>query len=363
MSKSQILGERVRILTDQLLAIPTTMYQQRSLQAALHLFLDPATKTALHRAVTVSKSALSRFLNEYDWDTTACWRLLNRAQWDALLLAARHQRRARLRLSLDLTSLEKTGKQLPFVRVYNEVHGIHLVVLFAEYRAFKFPIAYRVYRGKGTATPVSLALELLEGVPDDIRRRFQVCVLADSGFEAAVFLDRVRALGFEFVVGVRATRRTLHPGSVTVADCEHGAWLELHNWPHDTLTLARIERGDRTFFSVASELWTGDEVAAEGGKRWNIESFFKEGKHQFGLAQFALRTARGLDRWVLLVFLAFTLTMLHRTADLTLEQSAFLALTVALPGLRLNAIFARLAQDQEFLRQHGYSITYARCNS
>ncbi|GAA3999401.1 hypothetical protein GCM10022631_07810 [Deinococcus rubellus] len=92
MSRSQIPGERVRSLTDQLLAVPTSPYQQRSLQAALFLFLDTRTKTALHRAGLVSKSALSRclgqngtrmgparLLNPYDWDTTACWTLLETA--------------------------------------------------------------------------------------------------------------------------------------------------------------------------------------------------------------------------------------------------------------------------------------------
>ena len=73
MSKSQIPGEHVRILTDEFLAIPITCYQQRSLGAALALFLDTATKTALHRAELVSKSALSRLLNEYDWDTAQGW--------------------------------------------------------------------------------------------------------------------------------------------------------------------------------------------------------------------------------------------------------------------------------------------------
>lgn len=363
MLKSQILGERARILADGVLAVPETVYQQRSLSAALYLFLDPATKTALHRAPLVSQSALSRGLNNDDWDTAACWDLLRGAQWEALLLASRHRRRRRLRLSVDLTSIQKTGTKLPYVRVYNEVHGIHLVVLLAEYEGLKFPIGYRVYRGKGTATPVSLALELLAEVPQAIQQRFRTCVLADSGFESASFLEGVRALGFEFVVGVRANRRTTHSGQVTVAGCPHGAWLELQNWPHDTLTLARTVRGDRTFFSVASELLTGDEVAAEGARRWNTESFFKEGKHQFGLQQFALRTARGLDRWVFLVFLAFTLMMLHRSPDLSFEEAAGLALTLALPFLRLNVIFARLAKDEEFLRQHGYSLKVARSNS
>ncbi len=363
MSKSQILGERVRILADEFLAIPATSYQQRSLEAALFMFLDTATKTALHRAELVSKSALSRLLNTYKWDTNKGWTTLQQAQWDTLHLAARGKHRPLLRLSVDLTSIEKKGSTLPFVRVYNEVHGIHLVVLFAEYGAVKFPVGYRVYKGKGTATPVTLARELLRTVPDAVRRRFRIRVLADSGFEAAVFLDEVRQLGFEFVVGVRSTRRTMHPGEVTVADCPHGGYVELKNWPCDTLVLGRIDRGDRTFHAVSSELMDGDEVVAEGKERWNEESFFKEGKHQFGLAQFALRTEVGLDRWVLLVFLAWTLAILHREAGMTLEACAVLALVTVMPVVYLNRLLRTFSKNAEFLNQHGYSLHYARCNS
>ncbi len=325
------------------------------------MFLDTRTKTALHRAGLVSKSALSRLLNQYDWDTAACWTLLETAQWEFLRLAALRKRRPILRLSVDLTSIEKKGSTLPFVRVYNEVHGIHLVVLFAEYGRVKFPVAYRVYKGKHTPSPVTLAVEMLQTVPDDIRRRFRVRVLADSGFEAAVFLDEVWQLGFEFVVGVRNNRRTLYPGEVTVADCPHGGYVELKNWPHDTLVLGRFDRGDRVFHAVASELLSGDEVIAEGAKRWNEESFFKEGKHQFGLAQFALRTALGLDRWILLVFVAWTLAILHRTPEMTLEVAAFTALITVLPFIHLNVLLRTFARNAEFLRQHGYLLTYARC--
>ena len=325
MSKSQVLREHASLLTAQIAAVPTTVYQQRSLQAALHHFLDTATKKALHRVETVSASAVSRLLNQYDWDTAACWSLLEKAQWDWLLLAAKGKHHPILRLSVDLTSVEKTGQQLPYVRVYNKVHGIHLVVLFAEYGTLKWPVAYRVYKGKGTPTPVTLALQMLNDVPEAIRKRFKIRVLADSGFEAAVFLDEVRQLDFEFVVGVRATRRTTHPGVTTVADCPHGGYIELQNWPYDTLTLGHFDRGDRTFYAVSSELMSGDEVTTEGKQRWGEESFFKEGKHQFGLQQFALRTATGLDRWLFLVFLAWTLTVLFRETGMSLEESANLA--------------------------------------
>ena len=358
----QVSGERARIFAQQVLEIPETPYQQRSLQASLHLFHSLGQKTNFSQAEGVSPSALSRFFNVYDWDSDRCWEEMQDTQWRILLDAARHKRRPRLRLSVDLTTVEKVGTQLPYVSVYNGKHGIHLVVLFAEYGELKFPISYRVYQGKHTSTPVTLALDLLEEVPEWIKKRFQVCVLADSGFEAAAFLEGVQRLGFEFVVGVRSNRRTDHPGRVTVADCPHGGYVNLANWPLETLSLGRVDRGDREFFAVSSELLEGDDILAEGRRRWALESFFKEGKHQFGLVQFALRTARGLDRWILLVFLAFTLTLLHRSEDMTLQEAARLTLYALFPEVRLNHLLSQLQKEQEFLRQHGYSLSYTRCN-
>ena len=256
----QVSGERTRIFAQQVLDIPETPYQQRSLQASLHLFHSPGRKTKFSQAEGVSPSALSRFFNVYDWDSDRCWEEMQDTQWRMLLDAARHKRKPRLRLSVDLTTVEKVGTQLPYVSVYNGRHGIHLVVLFAEYEELKFPISYRVYQGKHTSTPVTLALDLLEEVPDFIRKRFQVCVLADSGFESAVFLEGVQRLGFEFVVGVRSNRRTDHPGRVTVADCPHGGYVNLANWSLETLSLGRIDRGDREFFAVSSELLSSFRV-------------------------------------------------------------------------------------------------------
>ncbi len=83
MSNLQLRGERAPILADALLKVPSTPYQQRSLKAALGLCLDLKTRNALHRAPTVSASALSRFLNLYNWDTQQCWTTLIQAQWAA----------------------------------------------------------------------------------------------------------------------------------------------------------------------------------------------------------------------------------------------------------------------------------------
>ena len=139
------------------------------------------------------------------------------------------------------------------------VHGIHLVVLYVVYGTLKFPVGYRAW----------LALDLLATVPQPIRWRFDVCVLQGSGFESATFLQGMRDEGFEFVVGVRSNRRTDHSGRVTVSDCEHGSWLSLHNWPWEVVTLARFDRGDRTFFSVSPER---ENVGGRSNPSWGSPS-------------------------------------------------------------------------------------------
>ena len=199
-----------------------------------------------------------------------------------------------------------------------------------------------------------MARDLLRNVSDTIRTRFRVRIVSDSGFEAATFLDEIRMLGFEFVVGVRSTRRTEHPGVVTVADCPHGGYVELQNWPHDTLTPGCVQRGSRVFYAVSSELMDGDEVISEGAKSWPTSSFFKESKHQFGLNRFALRTAKGLDRW-LLIFGAWTLTLLDTQPGQTLASSARRALLALQLELYLNRLLHFLTKNAEFLGQHGYS--------
>ncbi len=169
-------------------------------------------------------------------------------------------------------------------------------------------------------------------------------------------------LGFEFVVGVRSTRRTDHPGVVTVADGLHGGYVELQNWSYDTLTLGRVQRSQRVFHAVFSESMEGDEVISEGAKRWPTSSFFKESKHQFGLNRFALRTAWGLDRW-LLIFVTWTLTLLGAQPGQTLASSARRALLALQPKLYLGRLLHLFTKNAEFLGQHGNSLSYARCNS
>ena len=93
------------------------------------------------------------------------WQELNEWQLKELYEVPRRGRRGDVVLKLDLTCIEKTGKRIPFARVFNRAYGIQLVVLHVCFGGLSFPMAYRIYRGKGKETPVDLALELLERFP------------------------------------------------------------------------------------------------------------------------------------------------------------------------------------------------------
>ena len=80
-----------------------------------------------------------RFLNHYSWSTRAVIRSTRQA---VLQQIAQHRPRKDLplRVLIDLTSLEKTGKfseLVDWVHTFNSVHGIHLVVLYLCYAWFR----------------------------------------------------------------------------------------------------------------------------------------------------------------------------------------------------------------------------------
>ena len=58
----------------------------------------------------------------------------------------------------------------------------------------------------------------------------------------------------------------------------------------------------------------------------------------------------------MLVFTAFTLSMLCRADTLSLEQAAEIAARVALPLLVVQRLAFQVWREEDFLRQHGYSL-------
>ena len=148
-------------------------YQKASLNALLGLFLDAQGHALPAHTAIKSASSLSRFLNRYTWFTRSMIRTTRQA---VLQQIARHLPHARtpIRILIDLTTLEKTGKfwQLstptadpnapdPWIRVLNGNQELHLVVLYLVVGEWRVPWSFRVWRCKGHASPAQLGCKLL----------------------------------------------------------------------------------------------------------------------------------------------------------------------------------------------------------
>jgi len=80
-----------------------------------------------------------------------------------------------LQVMIDLTTLEKRGKFKAFeqlVRVYHSKGGLHLVVLYLVVGRWRLPWNFRVWRGKGTASPAQLGLKLVKSLPQELIKHF-----------------------------------------------------------------------------------------------------------------------------------------------------------------------------------------------
>lgn len=172
----------------------------------------------------------------------------------------------------------------------------------------RLPWAFRVWRGKGEASASELAVALLRSLPESLKLRFNILVLADGGFGDKPFLEGVRKLGLDAVVGMRQDRH-LEDGrqlkEVRSGECVTPTGLSY------SVSVARyhLKRNDRreTRFVVATFTAQGQTIARWGKRRWCIEAFFKTAKSRFGLARFAQQTWLGTLRFLLLSLLSFVL--------------------------------------------------------
>ena len=114
-----------------------TIYQKETLESVLGLFLHSQGNAVPHHCQTKSESAISRFLNHYNWSTRSLLRTVRSFILNLVWSESRKGRQPILQVILDLTTLEKVGKFVHLkdrVRVYNHQKGLHIVVLDARYR-------------------------------------------------------------------------------------------------------------------------------------------------------------------------------------------------------------------------------------
>lgn len=152
-----------KVVYDLLELMPSS-HQRASLEVLLALFLQAGGMALPQHARRKSPSALSRFLNLYHWPTRAAIRTLRREVLKTLLERRKRGRRPILRAIVDLTPLPKSGKFKGLgglVRILNKKRGVQLVVLYVEMDGWRIPWGFRLWRGKGSASPGALALKLL----------------------------------------------------------------------------------------------------------------------------------------------------------------------------------------------------------
>lgn len=313
---STILSQ-AQTLVMTLIHLMPSQYQQRSLQALLGLFLDANGISVPAHAKTVSPSAISRFLNQYDWSTRHLIRAVRSVIVDQIIATNSMGRRPVLQVVLDLTTLEKVGKFKELgklIRLYNGKRGLHLLVLYILIGHQRVPWGFRVYRGKGETSPVELAQRLLKSLPKTLTDHFELRVLADSAFGSIEMLKwiqkRPRTSG---IFGIRCDRR-LRDGRRVSQIPKRGQQVYLQGLDQPvTLSWYWLNREDGTRekrFVISTKLLSGVYITILGRRRWQIEGFFKIAKHRFCLHRFGQGTLKGVYRWLVLSLIAYFLAHL-----------------------------------------------------
>lgn len=290
-----------------------TSYQRASFRALMALFLRGDGRPHPSYSHGKSPAALSRFLNHYRWSVRGLIRQTRQAAMTSLFATYAQKKgcRPKLLVMIDLTTLEKTGRfeQLNLVRILNKKRGVHVVVMYLLVGPLRMPWSFRIWRGKGEESASALALKLLRQLPKPLTQRFRTLILADGGFGTITFLEGVKTLGLDAVVGMRSDR-CLEDGR-QAGEVRSGASVTPTGLSFP-VTVARHHlnrKGKReTRVTVATFAAKGRIISRWGKRRWRIEGFFKTAKSRFGLARFGQQTLLGVLRFLVLSLLAFTLS-------------------------------------------------------
>lgn len=344
VNKSPSHLQHSAILLEELKGKIKEEHHVETFENILALFLSVNLRCILRNLVEKSKSTASRWFNQAKFDEGAWWRCIQEWQIARLKIFEQHKvgRKSHLLIRIDLTSIQKTGKGLPYLRVFNGVHGIHLVVMHVCIGRLSFPLAYQIYDPKNSSTPIELALELLREFPLKSFVGWTKWLLIDSGFYSADFMEKAACLGYtNLSIGAR-DNLVLSDGR-RLRDCRQGERIELESHPGKALFVAYIDlpRNNtiKRFFVLCTQKGCAKTLRRRYARRWPIEAFFKSSKYDFGLKETRLRSETGIKRWILMSFLAYSLACLTRA-----YQGVKLILEAGLPTPRFIFSFAQAAQ-------------------
>ncbi|MEM9484687.1 MAG: transposase [Cyanobacteria bacterium P01_F01_bin.116] len=366
-------------LVYSLLALMPSVYQKRSLEAVLGMFLSAQGHALPEHPPIKSSSSLSRFFNRYRWPTRQVIRTTRAAVLEQL---SKHPvpRSIPVRLLIDLTTLKKTGKfwhlstptedieaPSPWVRMLNGKRGLHLVVLYIIIGQRRIPWSFRVWRGKDQASPNRLACKLLASVPKSLVTGRVVIVQADTEFGTIEFFNAVKQRQWRAVVGVKNSRllqdgRKLKdlPGN---SNRGLQVYLEGIDYPLTVswFWLNRADNKRELRFVASTHPYSGVYLVRLGRKRWAIEGFFKTAKHQFGLHCFGQGTKIGVYRWFILSLIAYLLAhwvdLWAWPYRLDWKATASLALEKLLPFVLWAKLLNQIKRNADIATHFGFEIS------
>ena len=367
----ETLLAHAQTLVYTLLSLMPTAYQRDSLQALLGLFLEAEGHPLPESSKVKSASALSRFLNDYDWSSRQVIRQVRQQILHQLLDYQSKGRRPWLQVIIDLTTLEKRGKFAAFssvIQVLDGKRGLQVVVMYLVLGAWRVPWGFRVWRGKGTRTPAQLALRLIRTLPKSLTQCFRVMILADTAFGSVEFLKGVRSLGYSTIVGVRQDRK-LTDGRQLCHLHKKGQQVRLLDLPFPvSISWYYLKRDGQLNkrYVLSTRPLKGSTITWWGRRRWQIEGFFKTIKHRFGFARFGQGTLKGVYRWLLLSLIAFILShwVYLSTRLSTLPdwgQAACLALETLFPEIVVCLFLLELERIRPLLNASGLGVHLYWC--
>jgi hypothetical protein len=367
-----ILAHAQELIYHLLEAMPSP-YQRQSLQALLELFLRAQGSPLPEHSKLKSPSALSRFLNVYRWSVREVIRRLREAVRQQLRQYSPRGRRPHLQGIVDLTTLEKRGKFKAFEQLVSVLHGkrgVHLVVLYLVVGPWRIPWSFRIYRGKGTASPAHLGLQLVRQLPSWLRKGFRLVVLADTAFGSMDFLRGIRKLKLHAITGVRYDR-CLQDGQQLFHLHKPGQQVRLKGLDFPvTVTWFYLKRqGDKPRlkrYVLSTQALKASTIVWWGRHRWQIEGWFKTAKHRFGLHRFGQQTLLGLYRWLVLSLSAFILAhwgylSTKQNALPDWAEAATIVLEACLPEIVVAVLLQEFEHKRRLLQHQGWDIQLTRC--
>jgi hypothetical protein len=354
-----------------LVSLMPSVYQQENLKAMLGLFLEAQGHPLPEYSKSKSASALSRFLNIYNWSTRSVIRTTHARIIQEILSFCPKGRKPFLQVIIDLTTLEKFGKFKEFkdlITVYNGKRGLHLVVIYLVVGQWRVPWSFRVWRGKGTPSPAQLGLKLVKCLPKKLIKHFKVMILADTAFGSVEFLHGVRQLKYHAIVGVRVDRK-LVDGRCLRHLHKRGQQVRFVSLKFPvTVSWYYLKRDDGKLekrFVLSTKPLKASTINWWGKRRWQIEGWFKTAKHRFGLHRFGQGTLLGVYRWLILSLIAYILAhwayLSIATTDLPdWGQAAQLAFQTFFPQLLLCCFLLDLERMRPLALSYGIDIKISR---